>query len=352
MRLLVLTGGGEPPYSSNQGLIAGFRSLGHEVLTVGPGYWSRQLNEIDLPDRQHPEYYSYEEVLDRVRNAPDWILNVEPHAFLTGQKPPGMHSAFYATDYHRAGEFYHRVISQGSFDVAFIGQPHYASLYGNLGIPIITIPVGFDSRRFDRLVNPVPRCQISFVGQTGIAKMAYPFEDEIGHYATAPPAGLPLGPQRFAFWEHGGFDYAERAEILSRLCRDFDVRMYADLWDRDRFQAALQAGQIGVNRSVLNDITLRVWEVLAVGRPLVCDSVPGLSDLLVDGTHCLMYGSYFRPHVENFRLEYEQVRNKIHSLLIGDTGVRMGDVGQQFVWQHHTWDRRAKDMVYHLSGLS
>ena len=346
MKILCCFGQGEPEFSSARGIVHGLKMQGHDVLTCGPSYWGRGGDaDISLPDKPFPETYEYEEVLEQVSGRVDLVLQLEPHFFLVGPKPLEIVSAYYFTDPHRGGVMWYKMAILGKFDHIFVGQKYFLPLFEDLPIRVHSLPVGFDERRFSPSVIGSQVTQISFVGQTGLANMEYPFEDDCGRYATTTP-NLPV-PDRYAFgFPHPGFDYAERGEVLYRLCRDFKVRIYESVWETPYYMQAIQKGAIGFNRSLLNDIGIRCFETLAAGRILVCDEVPYLDELLVDGKHCATYRTYYRPFFENYSLEYHKVYHLIKYYLDHDKEREaIAKQGQEHVWANHTWRCRAQELL-------
>ena len=345
MKIVILSGAGEPSYSSNKALTYAFRELGHEVLFIGPGYYDRYEADILLPDKPHIEYYSYEEVLSKLPWFPDLALCIDPHGFYNGPKPPGLISALVATDAHRAGILYYQVLIAGEYDYFFCGQPYFAPLY--MDIPntrVHVLPPAFDERRFMKGLNTSPKVDISFVGQTGIAGMEFPYEDDVGKYANKPPAGLPTDTRRYAFCGHPGFDYCERAEILIRLCKDFDVRMYDQVWEPLKFQKAIQRGVIGFNRSLLSDISIRAFETMAGERLLITDDPNGW--FFENHFLSMTYQNYFKPFFANFDLDYKNIYGKIRRALNNNT-TRESIAEHDFnlVWEKHTWRCRAQSIL-------
>lgn len=346
MKFLIVTGCGEPQYSTNASLIAAFKALGCEVWVCGPGYWDRCFADAEMPDRPYPERYTYREVLDLCPWSPDLILQIEPHFFLSGPKPQGVKSGFLFTDPHRGGAMQYQMAKEGHFDYVFVGQKYFLPLFFDVAPRVYSLPVGFDSRRIQRDHSQTPLVDISFCGQTGIAFMEYLYEDDIGRYATHPPARLPAGPERYKFSIHPGYDYAERAEMLIRLCRDFSVRMYEPILYNERYQQTLQVGVVGFHRSLLKDISIRCFEVMAAGRVLITDRVPFQEELFQDSYHCLTYDTYFKPFFQNFDLEYEQVAAQVRQILrSSDKGGSLALRGQDWVWQGHTWKHRAQTLL-------
>ena len=341
-KLLILTGMGEPECSSTKGLIHAFRDLGHEVCTAGPPYWGRGDDaDIPLPDRPHPELYTYEEVLSLAPWSPDLFLDIEPHAYVSGKKPPALVSAFLATDAHRAGELYERMLREGQYAFFFNGQHNYLPFFSPLPLKQAWLPPAFDMRRFDHTLNADPSVDIAFVGQTGIANMEYPHRDENGCYATGPPRTLSTDYRRFAFHGHMGFDYAARADLLINLCRDFRVRLYADVWEPLKFQRALQTGRIGFNCSLIQDLSIRCFEVMAAHRFLVTDDV-GVGDWLPPHA---TYRTLYNPLFANFRLAYQEVKRIIRSLLERTDRERVAQEAYEQTWKRHTWHYRARQLL-------
>lgn len=350
MKIVILSGAGEPSYSSNKAISHALRVLGHDVVFIGPGYFDRYEADILLPDRLHIEYYSFEEILSRVSWQPDLILNVEPHAFLCGPKPPEIKSVFYATDAHRAGSLYYEVARQGTFDHVFLAQKYFLPLFTDLPCQVHYLPVGFDERRFplDREVNPV--VDISFVGQTGLAKVVYEYRDHVGNYATITPE--IYGLSRYAFSVHPGFDYSERAELLFRLCRDFQVRIYESVWDTPQYMQALQKGAIGFNCSLLHDLSIRCLEIAGAGQFLVTDDVEDVVEIFTTPKSekrellCAVYSLHYKPFFPNFDLDYKEVYKTIKYWLDhGQDREDLEDRAREHVWNHHTWRHRAQKLL-------
>lgn len=346
-RLLVCTGGGEPPYSSNQGVIDGLRSLGHEVVSIGPRYWDRCLCDIEVPDSKFPEYYSYEEILTLAPWQPDLIVQCEPHFYLSGKKPPEIISCNLVLDPHRGAVAFRRLAEEGSFNVVFCMQKYFMPLFQDIrGARTEFLAQAFNQVRFEPDRDGPIVCDIAMVGQTGIANMEYPHEDETGKFAIRPPINLPTDHTRFTFWQHFGFDYAERAEILIRLCKDFNVRIYGGVYD-ERYQLALQRGAMSVHRSLLNDVTIRCFETMAANRLLICDDIPYQEELFQDGIHCRTYRTYgFKPFFENFTAEYNQIYKLVKYHLDHQREMEaISREGHRLAWEKHSWRSRAQELL-------
>lgn len=353
-KILYCSGGGENPFASNIGLAYGLRRAGHDVVWVGPAYNGMCNADIEIEDREHPELYTYTEVLSLVAPwKPDFILVVEPHFFLHGDKPEGIKSVYYILDPHRGYTLHKYAIKVGNYDKVITTDSKYAvgDIYGVSGDSFYILRQAVDPRRFTtyRSVSEV-KCTISFVGQTGIANMEYPYEDECGRYATHPPKSLPSGIERYEFHKDGILDYAERAELLIRLCSMFNVRMYTGVYG-EGFERAIQNGLIGFNRSLNGDLGMRPYEVLAAGRMLVSDRRPYLYKPDVDTYEA--YSTFnIKPFLPNFEVEFNSVVFAIKRLLLKRASMEPEHLDKQLmiasaeVLECHSWAERG-----HILGL-
>ena len=335
---------GEPEFSSNKGLIHGFRSLGHNVEIAGIPYWGRgNDSDIVFPDKQFPEVYSYRDILEKSRFKEPIIIQLEPHFFLSGPRPPEIKSVYYFTDAHAAGAMWYKMSQMGNFNTVFCAQKYHIPLFETLPCRVEWLPPGFDDRRFKKNINPNPQCHLSFIGYSGIAEIDFPFQDQYGKYTNMPDAMEAAGLNRYATKSHT-LDYAERAELLLRLCRDFDVRIYGPIWDAQHFQGALQTGVIGFHRSLLHDIAIRIYEVMAAELFLVTDRVPFLEESIGHAFY-RSYNSYYKPFLENFDLEYKYIKNIIVSALKNPKREAEANEAKEHAWQNHTWTHRAKRLL-------
>lgn len=344
-KILVCTGGGEPVYSTNQSFVYALRSLGHDVKVCGPGYWDRNFADFAVPDKSFPELYSYEEVLEKTEFNGDLILQLEPHFYFHGQKPPGIKSAYYLTDPHRGGHAYYQLAKEGSFDFLFIGQRYYLPLFEDLYRTYACyLPVAFDSRRFDILPTIDPICDIAFCGQTGIGGLTYDYQDELGKYATSVHSLKTWDSGRYEF-SVPTFDYSERAEILLHLMQDFNVRIYEPLYD-NRYSKTIQKGTIGFQRSLLNDISIRCYEIMAAGRLLVTDRIPNLDQHFSNRVYCSLYNSYYKVFTVNFDLEYKEIHKQVkYYLNHSKERERIAASARDLIWHHHRWQNRAEQLL-------
>ena len=360
MKILCCFGQGEPDFSSARGIVHGLKTLGHDVLTCGPPYWDRGHDaDIVFDDRDFPESYSYQEILARVPWQPDLVLQCEPHFYFHGPKPPEITSAYYFTDPHRGGAMWHKMAIQGNFNHVFVGQKYFLPLFLDLPAKVSYLPVGFDERRFppaDHYWNEDPICDVVFIGQTGLANMTFPYKDDVGQYATTTPN--IWDHKKFAFGFHPGFDYAKRGELLYRLCRDFNVRIYSDVWDTPNYFRALRKGAIGFNCSLLYDLSIRCLEGAASGRLLVTDEVEDIIDRHVLSSNrtpytcpvpdffCSLYRLHYTPFFDNFSLSYKEVYKIIkYWLLHNEEREELSALAKYHVWERHSWCHRSEQLL-------
>lgn len=353
MRLLVCTGMGESEWCTNHALIWAFRQLGCEVISCGPRYNNQGNPDIEVPDKIFPEAYSYREVLDKCPWTPDFILQIVPHFYLHREKPKGIRSGFYCTDQHATGMMFKTGAQWGSFDYLFIGQPAYRHFFVDLAPHVHTILPAFDERRFHPEMETEPQFDISFVGMSGLAFTKEHWddpdgEDYHGRYITNIESRLPDDHRKYACANVPSYDYAPRAELLYRLSQRFSVRICEPLWDM-RIQGAIQKGRIGFNRSLLNDISIRNFEVAASGRLLVTDNVRGLGYApwapYPDGT-VLYESNLYTPFYENFHLEYKQCAAQVKiALENAKEQPEWAQESKNLVFTEHCWTVRAKQIL-------
>lgn len=345
MKITVLTGVGETEFGSNICLARALRAVGHEVWIVGPNYHNTygtqavlaREADVILKDTAYPHYYTYGEVLNVSPWTPEVVFAIDPRGALTGEKPEGVLSCFYSTDAHRAGELHARIIKEGSYDIVFVGQGAYLPFFTQLAPIARTVTVlwpAVEASRFPSGTRDKPVCDITFVGHSGIAPVERFIEGQ--RYSGLPPS----------------YDYAERAELLLRLGDDFDVRIYENVWKTPNFCQTLQQGRIGFNRSILHDCSIRNFEVMASGRPLVTDDVclpptlPRFRDLMAADSCTHIYPSLYRPFYPNFSVEYAYVKQTIQWLLANEPlRTSMGSKARDYALRSHTWKNRAEQVT-------
>lgn len=339
-RILVCSGAGEPEYTTSKSFIRALRRTEHAVMTCGPSYCNDLRADIEIEDRQFPELYTYKEVLEKCKPFdPDIIIQIEPHFYLNGEKPLNIKSYYWILDAHRGGFAYRSLAEMGSFDAIFIAQKFFAPAFQRTIKNTYFLPQALDIGRIRYDESVVPECDIAYIGETGLADLVFDKVDKDGlQYTDTIPNGTKLMSPVYK-------EYGERAQLLKRLCRDFNVRIYKKNFVN--YSKIIQKGRIGFQRSLFNDITLRLFEVLACKRALVCDYVPFLEEILIHKKHCIMYNTFgFNIDLDNFELDYEQAFDAV-SLILQDNALREEIVNQGYehVLKYHTFDNRVRDIL-------
>jgi hypothetical protein len=312
-------------------LIRAFRRKGHKVILAGAVYAELDNNfDIKLPDKPFPEKYTYAEVLERCPEKVDLILQVEPHFWFYGNKPDDIPTACWCLDIHRGGKMFRDLIAEAKFDFVFLAQLYYKDVFMIRGIYPIWLPHACDDVYiYDRGIEP--ECDIAIAAETGLDYICFGMFREDGD-------GL-VYTNKVNFINYSNpHEYHERAALIARLAKDFDVRIYTRVIGND-YSKALQKGRIGFHRSLSYEVNTKVYEVPAVNRLLLANRVPDISGVL-PGDLVELYDSYYSVDSPNFELDYEQVKAKAKKMLDAkDTPERAKDA-MKWVRKYHTYSYR------------
>jgi glycosyltransferase involved in cell wall biosynthesis len=131
-----------------------------------------------------------------------------------------------------------------------------------------------------------------------------------------------------ALWHNCG----ERIEYADLALKSFHA--YVGWVDGLEYSRWLSRSRCGLNLSRSNEVTLRVFEVMAVGIPLITDRVPGLPGLFKEDTHYLGFDT--RP---------EMIRQIEWVLNNPDLAKKMAITARNNVLKHHTYYHRAIKML-------
>jgi len=85
--------------------------------------------------------------------------------------------------------------------------------------------------------------------------------------------------------------HQQRYDLLERLEQRYSVFVASRVFYEDLCRATCR-GRLAFNRSAIDDVNMRVFEVMAMGRPLLTNrdaSQNGLTDLFEDGKHLILY---------------------------------------------------------------
>ncbi len=133
-------------------------------------------------------------------------------------------------------------------------------------------------------------------------------------------------------------DHAPRIALLNRLSRRYQTKFLYGAFDAD-LSAVYASARIVVNRSIHDDVNMRVFEALASGSLLLTDRVPGLSDLFADGLHLAVY-------------EDDRVEEAVDRWLADAARRRaVARAGQAEAFRAHTYAHRAASLLAWLDGI-
>ncbi len=346
-------------YSSSGSLIQAFKDLGHEVITCGAklgNFEGEMLSKKDVKvydSRIHPEVYSYDHVLQQCNKVPDLILQVDPHFYFIGKKPKDIKCAYYIVDVHRGAEIFRKMAITGKFDYVFIAQKYFMPHFERMGLNCYWLPRAYDDTYIKEYEDIDIECDISFCGETGLHSTLNKFNDideqlQLNYHKSAYE--LISSDLRYRSWENHTMEYAERAEILTRLSRDFNLRIYANSFG-PKYAQAICRSKITVNHSLWKDSALRNFEVLACNRFLISDYIPFQEELLLNKMHYRSYNQSFRPFLQNFDLEYEEIRLLVEYYLRNDDERnKIIQQGNEFVKKYHTFKHRTQTIIDTVNG--
>lgn len=350
-------------YTSNDSFIQAFKDLGHEVITCGPTFGNfdgeliGQIRDIRVHDKkEHPETWTYEEILDKCPIKPDLILQMDPHFYLKGDKPKNIICAYYVVDVHRGASVFRDMALAGNFDYVFLAHKYFMPLFAKKGLNCYWLPRAFDDTYMREYPEIDIECDISFIGENGLHEKINKFnvyDTKVGNWYHEGPYP-PVAPwDKYRSWDSHTMEYAERAEILHRLSQDFNLRVYQDNIDSrgPNYAKMLCRGKLTVNHSLWYDSALRNFEVLACNRFLISDALPYQDELLTHTKHYFAYNQFFSPHIQNFDLEYECIKDIVKFMLEHEKERKeIARVGCEFVNKYHTFKNRAETLIDTIEG--
>jgi tetratricopeptide (TPR) repeat protein len=278
------------------------RSLGHEVLTIGPS-GDIMVNDPD------PEWALVEKLLHKQGFEMDALIvtdNVGSRQIPTGINESKLVSVFYGVD-SPLNRFWQEPYSQ-LFDLAFLDQADEAARLSKLHSNAHWLPVGIDPSLYkvEPAFNETPG--VCFVGVV----------DE------------NVRPKRSALLAK----MAKHTPLVIRGGRK-------GAWFSTQEAANLYAShQVTLNENLFPGVTTRPLEVMASGGCLLTEAAPGSMDQFFnDQVHL----SYFGPNNVIDRLEQ----------LLEDSRLRatLRRRGRELVFENHTLEDRAQVIVDHIESV-
>jgi len=127
--------------------------------------------------------------------------------------------------------------------------------------------------------------------------------------------------------------HRERAALLERLAAEFTCHRECGAYGED-YRRAFARGRLAFNRSAMEDLNMRVFEALAMGRCLLTDRQAarnGLLDCFEDGKHLITYDG-----------EADLLTKARRYLSDEAARAAIGAAGRAEVLAHHTYDHRVR----------
>ena len=172
---------------------------------------------------------------------------------------------------------------------------------------------------FDRCLAQARSCDLVFAAQRDGA-------ERLRHAGVASAIWLPLacdpavhrrhdGPKRFDVAFVGNLFAGPRADLLDLIQRKYHNSFVGRCYF-DEMARTYSAARTVFNRSILNDVNMRVFEAVACGSLLVTNDLAdnGQTDLFRDGTHVATYrdGDELLDKID-FYLKHPDARAKVES---------------------------------------
>ena len=290
------------PHTTAQYLDRALREVA-QVKACGPTISPGNLRQWDLEvlaDRVRPHEVTCRSVSEReVREGmpgfhPDWILFVESGIWF--EMPVldeiSVPKACYLIDTHLFPAEHLAIASR--FDVIFLAQKSYVELFRErLGKPVYWLPLAADPQ----IHRPTKSQELFDVGIC---------------------ASGSTRPDR-------------RSRRLARLEIHYSVgkkRLFLE--EMSRF---LSSSRLLFNSAVKDDLNMRVFESMAIGKCLLTDPVPGLTDLFVPDVDLVLYDDSDLVEKVQFLLDHPEIREKIAA------------TGRRKILNRHTYRHRARSIV-------
>jgi len=218
----------------------------------------------------------------------DLIINVEPNEFIISY--PGKKSCFWEIDNHiHQGQ---DVDKYQKVDYVFVTQKHFLPLYPKEKTHWLPLAADPEKHKF--------------------------YDDEI---------------QEFDVGFLGNDTYPERRALLELIGQNYKL-LRSTAKPGEEYSRMFSKCRMIFNRSMDNDLNMRVFEAMSIGRLLLTDKVEGIDDLFVDGEHYVSYkDSTNLIDKIAYYLSHEKEREKI------------AKTGANYVRAEHTYQHRLEAIL-------
>ena len=283
--------------------VASVRTCGPTISPGTVAAWNLEM----IADRVRPHDQECgeartDEILEGLGGfSPDWLLFIESGVWF---KMPILDDApfpkaCYLIDTHLFPSDHLAIASR--FDVVFLAQRSYVDLFREkLCRPVYWLPLAADPS----IHRPVPSEERFDIGICG---------------SESSPT-------------------TQRSRRLSRLALHYSVgkkRVFLE-----EMSAFLSECRLLFNSAVRNDLNMRVFESLAIGKCLLTDSVSGLSDLFIPDRDLIVYDDGDLIGKVQFLLDHPEIREQV------------ARNGREKVLSRHTYLHRARSIVRMLTDFS
>lgn len=360
------------PVTTSVWFIRAYRELlgNDNVITAGPERssisWDLKKgrndefgHDVELPKKDHPHLYTYSEIYDKCREKGipvdfDYIFVAEPNVTPvvgTDGFRPNCHISYYICDSHRGPRSSMKAMVLGQCDSLIHPNEYYKEVfeyphtvdgmkYSPEGKKFIISKTAFlpsihkiypDTEDFEKY-------DLIFLGNDGIAKdrggahenfmmshkyADYHWKDDRGNTYKSE-TNVPVFNQGCPE-DHRFFEYADRAELLCRLRKDFpnNFKILPGSLHAEEYARLLNKGKMVINISIAQDLNMRVAEAMACGRVLIADECEGMDSVCGENwkTH-VRFRKFYNPLNVNWDLTYDIITNKIRKLLSDQNRLR------------------------------
>ena len=130
----------------------------------------------------------------------------------------------------------------------------------------------------------------------------------------------------------------DRADLLDILKAEWPNHFCGNAY-MDDMMVVFSSAHVCFNRSIIDDINMRVFEVMASGTALLTNHLMGQEVLFEPNAH---YVGYY---------DADDMRHKIKWLLENPMiAKRIGDKGRQYALAHHTYEHRMRQVLHECLG--
>jgi len=244
-------------------------------------------------------HLSIKDAVSIIGEKPDIVIEIEgdPSYHLSGLKSTDIPSVYWAIDSHRMGSRKNQLEICRDFDFFFVAQKDYVEMFHEAGARAIWLPLAADPSIHK--THDVPKTyDVAYVGG--------------------------LNPKQ----------NLKRLELLDQIKKEFKLNI-GHLKYYDEMAEVYSSAKIGFNKSIGNDINMRLFEIMSCGTMLLTDQIEGngIDELFVDKKHLVFYREHNMLDLIRYYLKNDKEREEI------------AKAGQKEILAKHTYAHRADTML-------